>query len=112
MLPAGAAAARTGAGRSGAAAAAAAGSGSAGAGLVSRSQPSRRRVRPEADGCERPLVVAALQDKIVQRAATAVRNAIYEEEFLGFAYRARSGRSRYSATNSVRQRSDPNPGSR
>ena len=39
---------------------------------------------PKADGRQRPLAVAALEDKIVQRATVAVMNAIYEEDFLGF----------------------------
>ncbi len=49
-----------------------------------RALPSRRRYIPKADGQQRPLAVAALEDKIVQRAACAVLNAIYEEDFLGF----------------------------
>src|SRR5215510_5754501 len=39
---------------------------------------------PKPDGRQRPLAVAALEDKIVQRATAAVLNAIYEEDFLGF----------------------------
>jgi hypothetical protein len=46
-----------------------------------RAQPSRRRYIPKPDGRQRPLAVAALEDKIVQRAAVAVLNAIYEEDF-------------------------------
>src|SRR6516162_4051019 len=48
-----------------------------------RAQPSRRRHIPKPDGRQRPLAIAALEDKIVQRASVAVLNAIYEEEFLG-----------------------------
>jgi RNA-directed DNA polymerase len=48
-----------------------------------RALPSRRRYIPKADGRQRPLAVAALEDKIVQRAVVAVLNAIYEEDFLG-----------------------------
>ena len=49
-----------------------------------RALPSQRRYIPKADGRQRPLAVAALEDKIVQRATVAVLNSIYEEDFLGF----------------------------
>jgi retron-type reverse transcriptase len=50
-----------------------------------RALPSRRRYIPEPDGRQRrPLGIAALEDKIVQRAVVQVVNAIYEEDFLGF----------------------------
>ena len=55
--------------------------------------PSRRRYIPKPDGRQRPLAVAALEDKIVQRAAQEVLNAIYEEDFLRVLLRARSGGS-------------------
>ena len=47
---------------------------------------------PKPDGRQRPLAIAALEDKIVQRATVAVLNAIYEEDFLGFSYGFRPGR--------------------
>ena len=62
-----------------------------------RAQPSRRRSIPKPDGRQRPLAVAALEDKIVQRATVAVLEAIYETEFLGFSYGFRPGRSQHDA---------------
>jgi RNA-directed DNA polymerase len=55
-----------------------------------RALPSRRVYIPKPDGRQRPLAVAALEDKIVQRAVVALLNAIYEEDFLGFSCGARS----------------------
>src|SRR3954463_4248908 len=46
--------------------------------------PSRRHYIPKSDGRQRPLAIAALEDKIVQRAMVEVLNVIYEEDFLGF----------------------------
>jgi len=48
---------------------------------VYRARPSRRVYIPKPDGRQRPLAVAALEDKIVQRAVVALLNAIYEEDF-------------------------------
>jgi len=63
--------------------------------------PSRRRFIPKADGKQRPLAVAALEDKIVQRAVQEVLNAIYEEDFLGFSYGFRPGRSAHDALDAL-----------
>jgi RNA-directed DNA polymerase len=66
-----------------------------------RALPSRRRYIPKADGQQRPLAVAALEDKIVQRAVCAVLNAIYEEEFVGFSYGFRPKRSPHDALDAL-----------
>jgi RNA-directed DNA polymerase len=66
-----------------------------------RAQPSRRRYIPKADGRQRPLAVAALEDKIVQRATAAVLSQIYEEDFLGFSYGFRPGRSQHDALDAL-----------
>src|SRR3989454_5341190 len=66
-----------------------------------RALPSRRVYIPKTDGRQRPLAVAALEDKIVQRAAAAVLNAIYEEDFLGFSYGFRPGRGAHDAMDAL-----------
>ena len=66
-----------------------------------RATPSRRVFIPKPDGGRRPLAVAALEDKIVQRAAVAVLNAIYEEDFLGFSYGFRPGRGAHDALDAL-----------
>jgi RNA-directed DNA polymerase len=66
-----------------------------------RASPSRRTYIPKADGRKRPLAVAALEDKIVQRATVAVLNCIYEEEFLGFSYGFRPRRGQHDALDAV-----------
>ena len=66
-----------------------------------RALPSRRRYIPKPDGRERPLAVAALEDKIVQKATVAVLNAIYEEDFLGFSYGFRPGRGQHDALDAL-----------
>jgi RNA-directed DNA polymerase len=64
-------------------------------------QPSRRRYIAKADGRQRPLAVAALEDKIVQRAVQEVLSAIYEEDFLGFSYGFRPGRGQHDALDAL-----------
>jgi RNA-directed DNA polymerase len=66
-----------------------------------RAQPSRRRYIPKADGLQRPLAVAALEDKIVQRATVTILNQIYEADFLGFSYGSRPHRSQHDALDAL-----------
>ena len=66
-----------------------------------RALPSRRVYIPKPDGRQRPLAVAALEDKIVQRAVVAMLNAIYEEDFLGFSYGFRPGRGAHDALDAL-----------
>jgi RNA-directed DNA polymerase len=66
-----------------------------------RALPSRRAYIPKADGRQRPLAVAALEDKIVQKATAAVLNCIYEEEFLGFSYGFRPKRGQHDALDAL-----------
>src|SRR6476659_1521427 len=66
-----------------------------------RALPSRRVYIPKPDGRQRPIAVAALEDKIVQRAPAAVLSAIYEEDFLGFSYGFRPGRGTHDAMDAL-----------
>jgi len=66
-----------------------------------RALPSRRKYIPKPDGRQRPLGIAALEDKILQRAVVAVLNAIYEEDFLGFSYGFRPKRSQHDALDAL-----------
>jgi RNA-directed DNA polymerase len=63
--------------------------------------PSRRKYIAKPDGRKRPLGVAALEDKIVQRAVVEVLNAIYEQDFLGFSYGFRPGRGQHDALDAL-----------
>ena len=66
-----------------------------------RAKPSRRKYIPKPDGRQRPLGIAALEDKVLQRAVVAVLNAIYEEDFLGFSYGFRPRRSQHDALDAL-----------
>jgi group II intron reverse transcriptase/maturase len=66
-----------------------------------RALPVRRRFIPKPDGRQRPLGIAALEDKVVQRAVVTVLNAIYEEDFLGFSYGFRPGRGQHDAMDAL-----------
>lgn len=66
-----------------------------------RAKPSKREWIPKPDGRQRPIGIAAVEDKVVQKAMVLVLQQIYEEDFLGFSYGFRPGRSQHQALDAL-----------
>jgi len=66
-----------------------------------RAKPSKRVWIPKPDGRQRPIGIAALEDKIVQQGVVWVLNQIYEKEFHGFSYGFRPDRSPHNALDAI-----------
>lgn len=66
-----------------------------------QAKPSKRAWIPKSDGRQRPLGIAALEDKIVQQALVRVLQTIYEEDFVGFSYGSRPGRNQHNALDAI-----------
>jgi hypothetical protein len=66
-----------------------------------RAKPSRRVHIEKEDGRQRPLAIPAIEDKLVQHAVVTILNQIYEEDFLGFSYGFRPGRSQHQALDAL-----------
>lgn len=66
-----------------------------------QAKPSKRTWVPKANGEQRPIGIASLEDKIVQKAVVSVLEQIYEVDFLGFSYGARPGRSQHNALDAI-----------
>jgi group II intron reverse transcriptase/maturase len=66
-----------------------------------RAKPSKRIYIPKPDGQQRPIGIASLEDKLVQKAIVWVLQSIYEQDFLGFSYGYRPGKSQHKALDAL-----------